>query len=100
MLDGIAERCYRDGDYDILPMEAGMEKQLQKWEYKGVPVSLDVAVSRLKARREGTTPSVDSIEDVLNQFGAEGWELVSAFIWEIEDEPLVFAVLKRPLVVR
>ncbi|MBA7594500.1 hypothetical protein ES703_01444 [subsurface metagenome] len=74
-----------------------MEKQ--QWEYKAIPVSLEVQVARFKARREGAAPSVDSIEDVLNQYGADGWELVSTFLWRIEDEPQVFTILKRPLVV-
>lgn len=67
------------------------------WEYKVVPVSLEVHLRRYKAYKEGKGPKDDSIEHILNEYGAKGWELVAIEPeWmEEEDQTYVYAYFKR-----
>jgi len=50
----------------------------------------------IKARMEKRKPDVDSVQDVLNKWGEEGWELVNIQTIEIDDEESVYAYFKRP----
>ena len=63
-----------------------------KWEYKLVTASSIVAIERFIAKRNGKKPDIDSIQDVLNKWGEEGWELVAV---NLERES-VYAYFKRP----
>lgn len=47
-----------------------------KWEYKVVPVTMKVQIERYVAYKAGQKPIIDSIQDVLNILGEDGWELV------------------------
>jgi len=48
------------------------------WAYKVVMLQLDVAIGRHEARRAGAKPEYDSIADLLNRYGREGWEMTAA----------------------
>jgi len=65
------------------------------WAYKVVALSLEVSVSRTAARRAGSRPEFDSIAAVLNEYGRQGWELVT-----VVNEPEIGAIafLKRKFV--
>lgn len=49
----------------------------QLWAYKVVLLSLEVQISRTAARRAASRPEFDSIAQVLNEHGRQGWELVT-----------------------
>ena len=66
------------------------------WEYKVAPVSLEVDMRRSNAHRSGTKPIGDSIEHVLNEYGADGWELANVHMEEVEGRSYTYAFLKRP----
>ena len=70
---------------------------MDEWEYKVVPASLLVQTERIKALREGRKPEIDSIQDVLNEAGKEGWELVTAYetLQAAGESGSVYAFLKR-----
>lgn len=67
-----------------------------KWEYKLVTASFDMWTELVKARMENRKPEIDSVQDVLNEWGEEGWELVNIQTIEIDDEESVYAYFKRP----
>ena len=67
-----------------------------KWEYKLVTASFDMWTELIIARMEKRKPDVDSVQDVLNEWGEEGWELVNVQTIEIDDEESVYAYFKRP----
>jgi len=69
---------------------------MKKWEYKVVPVSLRVNVEKIKAYNEDRSPEINSIVDVLNKEGEEGWELVAIHTIPIIGEFVsIIAYLKR-----
>ena len=67
-----------------------------KWEYKLVTASFDMWTELVKARMENREPEIDSVQDVLNEWGEEGWELVNIQTIEIDDEDSIYAYFKRP----
>lgn len=56
------------------------------WEYKTVPVTLDVEMRRDIASAVGERPTRASIEDVLNEHGEQGWELVTVLALRIDSQ--------------
>ena len=60
-----------------MPDFPSLQSKSVKWEYKVVPVTLEVHAARIKAWREGKRPEIDSVEQALNKYGEEGWELVT-----------------------
>lgn len=67
-----------------------------KWEYKLVTASHDMWTELINARMENRKPDVDCVQDVLNEWGEEGWELVNVQTIEIDDEESIYAYFKRP----
>ena len=67
-----------------------------KWEYKLVTATHDMWTELVKARMENRKPEIDSVQDVLNTWGEEGWELVNIQTIEIDDEDSIYAYFKRP----
>jgi len=47
------------------------------WAYKVVLLRLEVDLSRIDALKTGSRPEFDSIAQVLNEHGRQGWELVT-----------------------
>jgi hypothetical protein len=62
------------------------------WAYQVVLLNLKVKVSRIAAAEKGKRPEFDSIGQVLNKYGREGWELVSVIN---DPDAGVVAFLKR-----
>ena len=55
-------------------------------------------MERFKAYRTGMKwikPRVDSIQELLNQLGKEGWELVSVHISMFDDKEHIITYFKR-----
>jgi hypothetical protein len=66
---------------------------LVKWEYKVLPLKTRVHADRLVT--EGK-PVIESIQNELNAFGKDGWELVSVQNIRLEDGRLfTVTYLKR-----
>ena len=68
------------------------------WEYKTVPLTLDVEMRRVIASAVGEGPTRASIEDVLNEHGEQGWELVAVLALPIDGQMGFMGVMKRELV--
>lgn len=60
---------------------------IELWAYKVVPLTLEVDVSRAAARRAGSRPEFGTLADVLNEYGRQGWELVTVI-----NEPEIGAI--------
>ena len=68
-------------------MDAGGEKMVAKWEYKVIPLPLNL---------------VNSLEDKLTEISKEGWELVNiiespSLRKYFKTETISFAILKKPI---
>lgn len=57
-----------------------------------IPVSLQVHLRCFKTYKSGAKPSGDIIEHMLNEYGAEGYELVSV---QVEGQSYTYAFFKR-----
>lgn len=67
---------------------------MEIWAYQVVLLNLKVKVSRIAAAEKGAKPEFDSIAQVLNKYGREGWELASV-ISDPDPAIGVVAFLKR-----
>ncbi len=68
------------------------------WEYKTVQLTRDVEMRRDIASAVGERPTRASIEDVLNEHGEQGWELVAVLALPIDGQMGSMGVMKRELV--
>ena len=65
-----------------------------KYEYKVVPLG---ALSSLQKSKEAAAKTAQ-VEEILNQYGADGWELSEIFAVRTTFEPNVFfVIMKREL---
>lgn len=64
---------------------------MRKWEYKYLD-SLDIEEGDFLAIK-----SRESVEDYLNQLGAEGWEVINLDFVEVEGRTSFVGVAKREL---
>lgn len=79
---------------------------MTRWEYRTVHFearnAFDGTVNYLAEIVGGSglgygVASSEAIDSTLNQFGAEGWELVNVFTLSVRgDAPVIAAVFKRP----
>jgi glycerol-3-phosphate O-acyltransferase len=66
---------------------------LIKWEYKALPLKTKVRVDRFAREKK---PTIENIQNELNELGEEGWDLVSVQNIRLEDGRLfTVAYLKR-----
>jgi len=66
---------------------------LTKWEYKVIPIKTQVHSGQ---STDDKKPTIEKVEDELNAFGKEGWELASVQNIRLEDGKLyTVAYLKR-----
>jgi len=70
---------------------------MPKWEYKVLFPRIEIKIDRIKAIEAGEKPELDSIAEVLNKYGQEGWELVSVGSTDMGRGEQPVAYLKRPL---
>jgi len=59
------------------------------WAYKVILLRVEVDLSRVRAERAGSRPEFDSIGEVLNEYGRQGWQLVTV-VNEPEIGPIAF----------
>ncbi len=71
----------------------------QQYEYKILPLgSLSSLAKTGKAEKEAAEGRIDEIEELLNEQGLDGWEIVNIFAVRTTFDPNVFFVaMKRPL---
>ena len=62
-----------------------------KWEYKTVPLDHEILTRQKRAFQQGLRPVGDTVENALNKYGEQGWELVT-----LQGSPQI-AVMKRPI---
>lgn len=68
---------------------------LVKWEYKVIAIKTQVHSSHLEADRK---PTIDDVQDYLNELGSKEWELVSVQNISLQDgREFTIAYLKKGL---
>jgi len=75
-----------------------LEIKLAKWEYKLVQFTFEVQKQQRKANKSSdeVTVVLDPNEVGLNQYGAEGWELVQLII--LNEVKINFGIFKREII--
>ena len=73
-----------------------------KWEYKIIPILTELKQERAKEKQlpkplKGIIFSPISQEELLNQYGSEGWELVSVLFLKNQNRIEFLAYLKRQM---
>jgi hypothetical protein len=71
---------------------------LRKWEYKVVDLIKEIEKESTKnGGVEEHWLRTENLEEVLNKFGAQGWELVDIHFILNREEAVVVGFFKRPL---
>jgi len=79
--------------------EGGREVQkLRKWEYRVIDLIKETEMKRNRTQAaSGRWLHTSDLEGILNQLGAQGWELVDMHFIQDKDETIVVGFFKRPI---